>query len=93
MIEEASEEERRKQERNAAICAKIEAQIVLREEKERNMKIIFQPPKQKKIRNIDLAAIANMEDDEDGAMPQNERTCLFEKTDSKNNLLRRVRGL
>ena len=57
------------------------------------MKVIFQPPKPKKVEAIDLAAIAEMENDDDGAMPQNEKTCLFEKTDSKNNLLRRVRGL
>ena len=47
------------------------------------MKVIFQPPKPKKVETIDLAAIAEMEDDDDGAMPQNERTCLFEKTDQK----------
>ena len=93
MIDEAREEEQKKQARNAEICAKIEAQILLREEKEKNMKIIFQPPKPKKEIEIDLAAIADMEDDEDGAMPQNNLKHLFEKTDSIENLVRRVRGL
>jgi transcription elongation GreA/GreB family factor len=67
MMEEAHEAERAKKERNREICAKIEAQIRLREEKERNMKIIFQPPKPKKKFEIDLAAIADMEDDDDSA--------------------------
>ena len=91
MIDEAREEERKKQARNAAICARIEEQI--KQMESRKVIVVRQPPKQKEIKKIDLAAIADMEDDEDGAMPQNERTCLFEKTDSKNNLLRRVRGL
>ena len=69
MIEAAREAERAKKERNKEICAKIEAQILLREEKERNMKIIFQPPKPKKKMEVDLAAIADMEDDDDGANP------------------------
>ena len=67
MMEEAHEAERAKKERNREICAKIEAQIRLREEKERNMKIIFQPPKPKKKMEVDLAAIADMEDDDDSA--------------------------
>ena len=92
-MEETREAERQKQARNKEICAKIEAQILLREEKERNMKIIFQPPKPKKKFEIDLAAIADMEDDDDGANPPRERICMIEKTDSKENLIRRVRGL
>ena len=91
MMEAAREEEREKKARNAEICAKIEAQILLMQSKP--PKVIFQPPKPKRIEPIDLAAIADMEDDEDGAMPQNDLKHLFEKTDSKNNLLRRVRGL
>ena len=93
MIDAAHEAERAKKERNREICAKIEAQIRLREEKERNMKIIFQPPKPKKKFEIDFAAIADMEDDVDGANPSRERICAIEKTDSKENLIRRGRGL
>ena len=93
MIDEAREEEQKKKAHDAEICAKIEAQILLREEKEKNMKIIFQPQKEKKKTKVDLAAIADMEDDEDGAMPQNNLKHLFEKTDSIENLVRRVRGL
>ena len=51
------------------------------------MKVIFQPPKPKKVETIDLAAIAEMEDDVDGANPKNERIGAIEKTDSKTNLL------
>ena len=91
MMEAAREEESKKKARDAEICAKIEAQILLMQSKP--VKVIRQPPKPKRIEPIDLAAIAEMEDDEDGAMPQNDLKHLFEKTDSKNNLLRRVRGL
>ena len=63
-MEEEHEAERAKKERNKEICAKIEAQIRLREEWERNVKIIFQPPKPKKVQSIDLAAIAEMEDED-----------------------------
>ena len=91
MMAAAREEERKKKARNAEICAKIEAQILLQQSKP--VKVIFQPPKPKKVETIDLSAIAETEDDDDGAMPKNERTCLFEKTDSKTNLFRRVRGL
>ena len=76
-----------------AELAEISPEYLARIEKEKNIKIVFQPPKPKKVEPIDLAAIATMEDDEDGAMPQNERNCLFEKTDYKNELLRRVRRL
>ena len=89
MMAAAREEERKKKARNAEICAKIEAQILQYEEKQNNIKVIFQPMKPKKVTPIDFAAIAAMEDDENGA-PQNERTCLFEKTDSKINLFRRM---
>lgn len=91
MMEAAREEERKKQARNAAICAKIEAQILLSQSKP--VKVIFQPPKPKKVETIDLAAIAEMEDDVDGANPKNERIGAIEKTDSKTNLFRRVIGL
>ena len=91
MMEAAREEEREKKARDAEICAKIEAQILLMQSKP--VKVIRQPPKPKRIEPIDLAAIADMEDDEDGAMPQNDLKHLSEKTDSKNNLIRRVRGL
>ena len=91
MIDEAHEEERKKKARNAEICAKIEAQILLQQSKP--VKVIFQPPKPKKVETIDLAAIAEMEDDVDGANPQNDLKHLFGKTDSKENLIRRVRGL
>lgn len=91
MMEAAREEERKKKARNAEICAKIEAQILLQQSKP--VKVIFQPPKPKKVETIDLAAIAEMEDDVDGANPQNDLKHLFGKTDSKENLIRRVRGL
>ena len=57
------------------------------------VKVIRQPPKPKKVYEIDLAAIADMEEDVDGAMPKNNQICFVEKTDSIENLLRRVRGL
>ena len=71
MMAAAREEERTRKAHNAEICAKIEKQILLLQEKEKNIKIIFQPPKPKKIKTIDLAAIADMEDDVDGANPKN----------------------
>ena len=64
MVAAAHKEEEAKRKRNAEICAKIEAQIRLREEWERNAKIVFQPPKPKKVQSIDLAAIAEMEDED-----------------------------
>ena len=91
LVEQAHEQELKKKARNAEICAKIEQQILLMQSKP--VKIIFQPPKPKKVEIIDLAAIAEMEDDVDGANPKNERIGAIEKTDSKENLLRRVRGL
>ena len=91
LVEQAHEQELKKKARNAEICAKIEQQILLMQSKP--VKIIFQPPKPKKVETIDLAAIAEMEDDVDGANPKNERIGAIEKTDSKENLLRRVRGL
>ena len=81
MIEAAREEERKKKARNTEICAKIEAQILLMQSKP--VKVIRQPPKQKKVNEIDLAAIADMEDDVDGANPKNERNGAIEKTYSK----------
>ena len=84
MMEEAREEERKKKARDAEICARIEAQILLMQSKP--IKVVRQAPKPKKVPPIDLAAIADMEDD-----VENESNFLFEKTDSKNNLLRRVR--
>lgn len=89
LVEQAHEQERKKKARNAEICAKIEAQILLSQSKP--VKVIFQPPKPKKVETIDLAAIADMEDDFDGTNTKNERVCSIEKTDSKENLLRRVR--
>ena len=71
LVEEAREEERQKQARNAAICARIEEQI--KQMQSRKVIIVRVPPKQKKVKQIDLAAIADMEDDVDGAMPQNNR--------------------
>ena len=91
MMEAAREEERKRKARNAEICAKIEAHILLQQSKP--VKVIFQPPKPKKVETIDLAAIAEIEDDVDGANPKNERIGAIEKTDSKTNLFRRVRGL
>ena len=91
MSEEAREEEQKKQARNAAICARIEEQI--KQMESRKVIIVRQAPPAKKQTKIDLAAIADMEDDVDGANPQNDLKHLFEKTDSKENLIRRVRGL
>ena len=71
IMENEREQERQRKARNAEICAKIEKQILLLQEKEKNIKIIFQPPKPKKIEQINLAAIADMEDDVDGANPKN----------------------
>lgn len=70
MMEEAREEERKKKARDAEICAKIEKQILQFEEKKKNIKVIFQPPKKKVVPIVDLSIIADMEDDVDGAMPQ-----------------------
>ena len=70
-MENGRKQERQRKARNAEICAKIEKQILLRQEKEKNIKIIFQPPKPKKIEQINLAAIADMEDDVDSANPKN----------------------
>lgn len=91
MMEAAREEERKKKARNSEICAKIEEQILLMQSKP--VKVIRQPPKPKKVYEIDLAAIADMEEDVDGANPKNNQICFVEKTDSIENLLRRVRGL
>lgn len=91
LVEQAREEEQKKKARDAEICAKIEAQILLMQSKP--VKVIRQPPKQKKEPPVNLAAIADMEDDVAGAMPKNNQICFIEKTDSKENLLRRVRGL
>lgn len=71
IMENEREQERQRKARNAEICAKIEKQILLLQEKEKNIKIIYQPPKPKKIEQINLAAIADMEDDVDGANPKN----------------------
>jgi ribosome-binding ATPase YchF (GTP1/OBG family) len=91
MMAAAREEEQKKQARNAAICAKIEEQIKRMEN--RKVIIVRQAPPPKKETKIDLTAIADMEDDVDGANPQNDLKHLFGKTDSKENLIRRVRGL
>ena len=90
MMEAAREEERKKKARNSEICAKIEEQILLMQSKP--IKVIRQPPKPKKVDEIDLAAIADMEEDVDGAMPKNNQICFVEKTDSIEELVRRVRG-
>ena len=92
-MEEAREEERKKKARSAEICARIEAQILLMQSKP--IKVIYQPPKKKELPKIDLAAIAEMEDEDDvdGAMPQNNRIHPIEKTDSIENLVRRVKRL
>ena len=60
-MEEAREEEQKKKTRDAEICAKIEAQILLMQSKP--IKIIHQPPKKKELPKIDLAAIADMDDE------------------------------
>lgn len=69
MLDAAREEVRKKKARDAEICAKIEAQILLMQSKP--VKVIRQPPKQKKEPPVNLAAIADMEDDVAGAMPKN----------------------
>ena len=89
LVQQARECEQKRKERNAEICAKIEAQILKAERV--TVRVINQPPKPKKEYSIDLAAIADMEEEDD--TPQNREILSIEKTDSKNNLLRRVRGL
>ena len=89
MLEAAQEEARKKKARDAEICAKIEKQI----EQMQKQKIIIvrQKSKQKQYPPINLAEIADMEDDDDGAKPKNKRICKIESVDSKEDLLRRVR--
>ena len=89
IMAEARERERAHEEWKARICAGIEKQII----QAQNAKVIVihrqRKPKERKL--IDLASIAEMEDDEDdgGAPPKVER---IEKTDSTEDLVRRVRG-
>ena len=89
IMAETRERERAHEEWKARICADIEKQII----QAQNAKVIVihrqRKPKERKL--IDLASIAEMEDDEDdgGAPPKVER---IEKTDSTEDLVRRVRG-
>ena len=48
--------------RDKGICARIEAQILQAAQKE--VKVIFQPPKPKKVPVVDLSIIADMEDED-----------------------------
>ena len=91
IMEEAREQERAHEEWRARICAGIEQQIKQRDAWEQRTKVIHRQRKPKEIKLIDLASIAEMEDDEDdgGAPPKVER---IKKTDSIENLVRSVRG-
>ena len=90
LVQQAREKEQMRKERNAEICAKIEAQILQWQGKP--VKVIRQSRQPKQVKVISLAEIAEMDDYQDD-VPQAKEKASVEKTDSKNNLLRRVRGL
>ena len=79
IMAEAREKERAHEEWKARICAGIEEQI--KQMNARQVKVIHRQRKPKELKLIDLASIAEMEDDEDdgGAPPKVER---IEKTHS-----------
>ena len=93
---EAREESRKQEERKADICAGIEKQIQQRIEWEKNIKVIHRQraPKENK-RMIDISTIAEMDDESDGGTPPSPPPTVerkIEKTDSIDELVRRVRG-
>ena len=90
---EAREEERKKKERNARICAGIEKQIK-QAEAQKVVVIHRQRAPKKNKRMIDLSTIVEMDDESDGGTPPSPPTVErnFEKTDSIEELVRRVRG-
>ena len=93
---EAREESRKQEERKADICAGIEKQIQQRIEWEKNIKVIHRQraPKENK-RMIDISTIAEMDDESDGGTPPSPPPTVerkIEKTDSIEELVRRVRG-
>lgn len=92
----AREESRKQEERKANICAGIEKQIQQRIEWEKNIKVIHRQrvPKENK-RMIDISTIAEMDDESDGGAPPSPPPTVerkIEKTDSIEELVRRVRG-
>ena len=93
---EAREEERKKKERNARICAGIEKQIQQRIAWEKNIKVIHRQRAPKKPKRwIDFADIEKMDDESDGGTPPSPPPTVerkIEKTDSIEELVRRVRG-
>jgi len=93
---EAREEERKKKERNARICAGIEKQIQQRIAWEKNIKVIYRQRAPKKPKGwIDFSDIEAMDDESDGGTPPSPPPTVerkIEKTDSIEELVRRVRG-
>lgn len=92
----AREESLKQEERKANICAGIEKQIQQRIEWEKNIKVIHRQrvPKENK-RMIDISTIAEMDDESDGGTPPSPPPTVerkIEKTDSIEELVRRVRG-
>ena len=91
---EAHEEERQKEAHKARICAAIEKQIKQAE----NAKVVVIHRQRKPQRNkriIDLASIAEMDDESDGGVPPSPPPTVerkIEKTDSIEELVRRERG-
>lgn len=89
-VDELVAEARAKKERDARICAAIEKQIQQFEEYKKNIVVIHRQRKPKvNKREIDLALLAEMEDEE--APPTFEKTDSMDK-DSTKYLIRSVRG-
>ena len=91
---EAREEERKKKERNARICAGIEKQI--KQAEAQKVVIIHRQREPKKPKGwIDISTIVEMDDESDGGTPPSPPPTSdrkIEKTDSIEELVRRVRG-
>ena len=90
---EAREEERKKKEHNARICAGIEEQIK-RGERAKVVVIHRQRVPKKPKGWIDFSDIEAIDDESDGGTPPSPPTVerKIEKTDSIEELVRRVRG-
>ena len=93
---EAREEARKHEEWKAYICAGIEKQIQQRIAWEQNTKVIHRQREPKKPKGwIDISTIAEMDDESDGGTPPSPPPTVerkIEKTDSIEELVRRVRG-
>ena len=90
---DAREKERKKKERNARICAGIEKQI--KQAEAQKIVVIHRQREPKKPKGwIDISTIAEMDDESDGGTPPSPPTVerKIEKTDSIEELVRRVRG-